>query len=785
MSWIGRSIRRFEDPALLLGRGRYTSDLARGAAAVRFVRSPVARGRIVAVKAPEGARVFTAADLAGVKPIRPMLHRPDYVPVAQPALAAGRVNFLGEAVAVVVANDAAAAEDLADSVEIEIDSETPVVDVDAALEADAPIVHAPRVHAEAASSNGTNVILEGAMKTPGLAAAFARAAKVVEIDVRSHRQSAMPMEPRGGHASLDPATGRVTLIASTQMPHMLRTGIADCLDIPEALLRVIAPDVGGGFGQKMQLFPEYVVLVWLARRLGQPIAWIEDRHENFLASSHARDQHHLVRAAFDRDARLLAIDADIRCNVGAYSCYPTSCGVEPLMAFAELPGPYDFQEYGVRARGIVTNTCMMAPYRGVSRPILTFTMERLMDTAAARFSIDPIEIRRRNLVKTFPYKSASGLVYDQGSYRQAMEAAAKAIDLGAFRERQRKARLEGRYLGIGFSVFSERSGYGSPAFAARGMEIVPGFETVEMAMDPSGYVEVRIGASPHGQGLETSLAQIIADELGIDPARVRVVHGDTDNTPYGWGTFASRSLVISGGACKLAARGLAEKIIAVASGMMEASRADIELVGGRARVKGTDRAVEIAAVARTAYHQAHKLGAGVAPGLRESATYDPEGTFSNACHVAMIEVDIDTGGVRFERFLVVEDAGVLINPMIVDGQVHGGVTQGIANALYEQLRYDEYGNLLTTTLADYLTPTVSEVPDIEIHHLETAVDAAVSVTRAKGVGEGGAIGAPAAVVNAIVDALSPFGIEFFEMPVTPQLIRARLREQQSTRKQTS
>jgi carbon-monoxide dehydrogenase large subunit len=764
MSWIGRSLRRFEDPALLLGRGRFTADVARGSAAVRFVRSAVARGRIKAIRKPEGALVFTAADLAGVKPIRPLLHRPDYIALAQPPLAGLRVNHVGEALAVVVAEDAAQAEDLAEQVEAEIEPEEAVVDVDAALEPSAP-----RVHADAPG----NVIVESVLRTPGLQAAFAQAAEVIELDLRSRRQSAMPMEPRGGHAAWDEASRRVTLTCSVQMPHMLRTGIADALGMPEADLRVIAPDVGGGFGQKMQLFPEYLVLVWLARTLRRTVAWIEDRHENFLASSHARDQHYLLRAAFDARARLLAIEADLRCNVGAYSCYPTTCGVEPLMAFAELPGPYDFREYGVRARGIATNTCMMAPYRGVSRPMLTFSMERLMDTAAARFAIDPLEIRRRNLIKAFPYTSVTGLVYDEGSYLKTLETAAQAIDVAAFRRRQAKARAQGRYLGLGFSAFSERSGYGSAAFAARKMDIVPGYETVELAMDPSGFVVARIGASPHGQGLRTTLAQIIADGLGLRPDSIRIVHGDTDNTPYGWGTFASRSLVIAGGACKLAAAALAQRVSAVAAGLLEASAADIELSEGRARVKGTDRTIELARVARVAYQQSHRLDPALGPGLRETATYDPAGTFSNACHAAIVEVDLDTGGVKIERFVVAEDAGILVNPMIVDGQIHGGVAQGIGNALYEELKYDEFGNLLTTSLADYLPPTAAEMPDIEIHHLVTLSQA--TVTGAKGVGEGGAIGAPAAVVNAIVDALSPLRIELYEMPVTPRRIRELVR----------
>ena len=762
MTWIGRSLRRFEDPALLHGRGRFTADAARGAAAVRFVRSAVARGRIKSVTRPPGALVFTAEDLKDVRPIRPLLHRPDYVAIEHPVLARGRVNHVGEAVAVVLAEDAATAEDLAEMVEVDIAAEDAVVDVDQAL-----LPSAPRVHEGAKS----NVIVDGVLRTPGVEAAFARAHQVIELDIRSRRQSAMPLEARAGHAAWDPASGRVTLTCSVQMPHMLRTGLADVLAIPEVELRVIAPDVGGAFGQKMQLFPEYVVLVWLARRLRRSLAWIEDRHENFLAAAHARDQRYRLRAAFDRDARLLALGADIRCNIGAYSCYPTTCGVEPLMALAELPGPYDFREYAVRSRGVATNTCMMAPYRGVSRPVLTFAMERLMDTAAARFGLDPVEIRRRNLIRKFPYTAASGLVYDEGSYVQTLEQAAQAIDVQAFRRLQRVERAKQRYLGLGFSAFSERSGYGSKAFAARRMDIVPGYETVELAMDPSGGVVARIGASPHGQGLRTSLAQIIADELGLAPAQIRVVHGDTDTTPYGWGTFASRSLVISGGACKLAAEALGKRITTIAAGMLEAAAADIELAAGKARVKGTDKAIEIARIARAAYQQSHLVPGG--PGLREAATYDPDGTFSNACHAAIVEVDIHTGAVAIRRFVVAEDAGILVNPMIVDGQVHGGVAQGIANALYEEIKYDDEGNLLTTSLADYLPPTAAEVPQIEIHHLVTLSEA--TLTKAKGVGEGGAIGAPAAVVNAIVDALAPFGVEFYELPVTPQRIREKLR----------
>jgi aerobic carbon-monoxide dehydrogenase large subunit len=480
-----------------------------------------------------------------------------------------------------------------------------------------------------------------------------------------------------------------------------------------------------------------------------------------------------VRGAFDADGRLLALEGDIRCNVGAYSCYPVTCGVEPLMALAELPGPYDVQQYAARARGVATNTCMMAPYRGVSRPVITLAMERLMDCAADQLGIDPVELRARNVIRSFPYRSVSGLLFDEGSYLASLERAAAEVDLVAFRARQQAARAQGRHLGIGFCLFSERTGYGTPAFAARGMEITPGYERVEVTMDPSGHVEARIGASPHGQGLATTLSQLIADELGVQPAQIRIIHGDTDRTPYGWGTFASRSLVIAGGACKLAAAALHDKLAGLAGHVLETDAGDIEIVDGAARVRGTDLTIELAKLARHAHHQSHRFGDAHDPHLSAKATHDPAGTFSNACHVAIVEVDPETGQVRLERFLVVEDAGVLINPMIAEGQVHGGVAQGIANALLEEIVYDREGNILTASLADYLPPTCAEIPPIEIHHIVTESDA--TLTRAKGLGEGGAIGAPAAVLNAISDALKPFGVGVFEMPATPQRIRALVR----------
>jgi aerobic carbon-monoxide dehydrogenase large subunit len=763
LAWVGRSIRRVEDPALLTGRGRFTADLP-AVHRVRFVRSSVAAGRIEKIIAPDNAIVVTSADLAAVKPIAPALSKFGYVPVGQPVLASGVVRFVGEPIAAVVAASEAQAEDFADDVTVEISETEPIVDGRAALAHGAPQVHAEAPH---------NLVVEGKVETPGFVAAQATAHRTVAIEVRSRRQNATPIEARAGHAAFDPATGRVTLTCATQMPHLTRTGIADLIGMPESELRVIAPDVGGGFGQKMSLVPEYVVLVWLARKLRSSVAWTEDRRENLMSSFHSRDQYIRLQGAFDADGEFVALSAEVIANVGAYSCYPTTCAVEPLMAMAELPGPYDVRSYACIARGVLTNTCPMAPYRGVSRPVITMALERLMDAAATEFGMEPLEIRRRNLIEKFPHTSVTGLVFDEGSYRATLDMASKALDLPAFRNRQKRARPAQRYLGIGFAAFSERTGYGTPAFAARGMGIVPGWETVELSMDPSGYLELRIGASPHGQGLRTTLAQLVADELGVSPERIKVVHGDTDRTPYGWGTFASRSLVIAGGASVLAARKIQAKLKKIASHLLEAAADDIVLQDGAARVTGTDRALPIETLARAAYHQAHLFKGEPDPALADTATYDPAGTFSNACHACIVEVDVDTGRVTIERFVVAEDAGRLVNPMIADGQVVGGVAQGIGNALLEEIVYDETGNILTATLADFLPPTSHEIPPIELFHLETLSEA--TITRSKGLGEGGAIGPPAAILNAINDALSPFGVAINEIPATPQRIRAALR----------
>jgi carbon-monoxide dehydrogenase large subunit len=772
-TWTGRPLRRVEDPAILRGWGNFVGDIAARDGSclyAAFVRSPVAAGRLRSVTAPPGVRLVTAADLTEVRPISPALLRPDYVRVETPILATDVVRFVGEPVAVVLAPTAALAEDALDTVVVDIEATEPVLDADSAVAEGSPLVH------DVPFPNDPNTAVDARLTTPGFDAALAAAYTVVHLEVSCGRQSAMPLEARASHVAVDPATGRVTLHTATQMPHVVRTGICDSLGISEDELRVVAPDVGGGFGAKMALAREDIALVHLARRLRQGIAWIETREENFLASWHSREQRYRLAAGYTEDGVLTALQADIVADVGAYSCHPVTFGVEPLMAFAELPGPYTVAEYSVRARAVLSNKCPIAPYRGVSRPVQTLALERLMDVAGRRLGLDPVTIRQRNLVSTFPHTTPTGLVLDQSSHQEALAEAAQRIDLTAFRARQAAAREQGRWLGIGFSCFAERTGYGTPAFAARSMAITPGYERVTMAMDPSGNVVLRIGASPHGQGLRTSLAQVVADELGLRPEQIRIVHGDTDATPYGWGSFGSRSMVIAGGASALAGRALRDRLVEIAADRLECDPDDVELTDGRAQVRGTTVGVSVPELARLAHHSAHLLPGGL-PSLEVTASYDPAGTFSNACHVAEVEVDELTGAVEITRFLVVEDAGLLVNPAIVDGQVHGGVVQGIANALFEELLYDDRGVLVTTSLMDYLPPTLAETPDIEIVHLSSVSDA--TLTGAKGVGEGGAIGAPAAVLNAISDALSPFGIELTHVPATPSRVRTAIRAAQA------
>jgi carbon-monoxide dehydrogenase large subunit len=772
--WVGRSLPRVEDARHLTGQSLFVDDLERPRMLyAAFTRSPFGAARIEnistddAMETPGVESVITPSDLDGIPGLRPVLHREEFVATEMPLLSGERIHHAGEPVAMVLADSPHAAEDGADAVAVDYEPRKPLVSLEAALAEGAQTVH-----------EGTegNVLLDvPSPDDPEVDKAFEHAPVVVEATFTTGRVAAVPMEGRACMAEWDGREDQLVLYTSTQVPYIVRTALADILDLPQQRIRVIAPDVGGGFGLKCVVSREEALISLAAQRLRHPVKWTEDRQENLTAAFHGHEQRYEASAAFDEEGKLLALKADIACDVGAYSCYPFTCGVEPLMAATEMPGPYRLKRYRSRARAVATNKSPMAPYRGVSRPQFTFVMERLMQKAAKRVGIDAAEIRRRNLITEFPYESPTGVVYDPGSYVECLDKCAEALDLSTWQVRQEEARRNGRLIGLGFSCFAERTGYGTRAFTLRKMGITPGLDNAHLRMDPSGNVTVMVGTCGHGQGHQTTLAQIAADELGIDPTKVSVRQGDTESTPYGWGTFASRSLVIGGGATKRAAVLLAERIKEVAGHLLEASAGDLEIEGGKVSVRGSpDRFIEVAAVARAAHLEAHLLPEGEAGTLDASAGFDPPGTFSNATHGAVVEIDPETGDVRIDRYVVAEDCGVMINPMIVEGQVRGGVAQGIAAALYERFVYDDEGQPVTSTLMDYLVPTATEIPSIEIMHLETPCE--FTETGAKGVGEGGTMGAPAAIACAVADALAHLDIEIDDLPITPEHLLAAIKE---------
>ncbi|HKZ27852.1 MAG TPA: xanthine dehydrogenase family protein molybdopterin-binding subunit, partial [Rubrobacteraceae bacterium] len=596
--WVGRSIPRVEDARHLTGRSLFVDDIERPRMLyAAFVRSPFGAARVKGVSLEDAQeipcveRTITRSDLEGISGLEPMLHRPEFVGIEIPLLSGESIRHAGEPVAMVLANSPHTSEDGADAVKVDYERQEPIVSLDAALAEGARTVH---------EEMEDNVLLDVRMSDdPEVDKAFEEASVVVEARFTTGRVAAVPMEGRACLAEWDGREDKLVLYTSTQVPHIVRTALADVLDLPQQRIRVIAPDVGGGFGQKCVVSREELLVSVAARRLGRPVKWVEDRQENLTASFHGHEQRYEVSTAFDEEGEILALKADIACDVGAYSCYPFTCGVEPLMAQAEMPGPYRLKRYWSRARAVTTNKVPMAPYRGVSRPQFTFVMERLMQKAAKQLGMDAVEIRRRNLItaEEFPYESPTGVVYDPGSYVESLEKCAEALDFDAWKERQEEARREGRLVGLGFSCFAERTGYGTRAFALRKMAITPGLDNAHLKMDPSGNVAVAVGTCGHGQGHQTTLAQIAADELGITPDKILVRQGDTDATPYGWGTFASRSLVIGGGATKKAAALLADRIREVASHLLEASPEDLELEDGKVRVKGSsDHFVEVAEV---------------------------------------------------------------------------------------------------------------------------------------------------------------------------------------------
>ena len=748
--WVGNRLPRREDARMLRGAGRFTDDVAAPHAYhVAFVRSPVAAGTITHLDVEEArgmpgvVDVVTSADL-GHPGLVAALEREEFVETTMPLLAHDRVRYAGEPIVAVVAEDRYAAEDAADAVEVDIDEVPAVTSLAGAAG------HLPPLHEEA--PDGVLVDLE-MFSDDLIDEVLDQAPLLLEETFRSGRVHASPMEPRTCLAEWVDRDEQLVLTLSTQVPHQVRTGVAQALGLAERKVRVIAPDVGGGFGVKCVVGREEVVVAAIAARMRHGVRWAEDRQEHLTAAFHGREQEYVVRAGFDEDGHILGLRADISCNIGAYSAYPFSCGVEPLMAASELPGVYKVPRYAARARGVATNKPPTAPYRGVSRPQIVMVMEGLMDKAAARLGIDRFEIRRRNTIadEDFPYLGVNGITYEPGSYLEALEKCLAATRAAGWWE-QRDRTDDGLVRGIGIANFNERTAYGTATMGMRKMQMTPGFEVAHIKMDASGDVVVTSGTCGHGQGHETTFAQLVADRLGISPDRVKLRQGDTDLTSFGWGTFGSRSLVIGGGSAAVAARRLADQVREVAAEMLEADPTDIDLVDGNAEVRGTPQArISIAEVAATVHYRSHTLTHREEHLLEARGTADPSGMFSNACHAALVEIDPGTGDVQVLDYIVVEDCGVVVNPTIVEGQVRGGVAQGIAAALYEELAYSPEGQPLAGTFMDYLVPTATEIPPVAVHHLETPCDQ--TETGAKGMGEGGSIGAPATILSALNDAL--------------------------------
>ncbi|WP_019544340.1 xanthine dehydrogenase family protein molybdopterin-binding subunit [Streptomyces sulphureus] len=767
---VGTSTRRREDPRLLTGRGTFTDDIhLPGTLYAQFVRATVASATVTSLdlsavrEVPGVVAAFDAADLA-LGDITARLGRPaaEFVPTSMPILARDRVRYAGEPLAVVVARDPYAVEDGLEAARVSYAPERAVTSDTEALAPDAPLVHA-----EAPA----NTLLDVSMfATEGIDDVFAEAPCVVDVSVRTGRQNALPLETRAALAAWDDREEQLTLRTPTQVPHQVRTVAARCLGLDERAVRVLVPDMGGGFGLKCVVGREEIAVAAASLRLGRPVKWTEDRKDALTASFLAREQHYEARAAFDAEGHVLGLDTDLICDMGAYSCYPFTAGIEPLMASSEMPGVYKVPAYRVRARAVTTNKAPSAPYRGVSRPQYVMVVERLFERAARELGIDPVEIRRRNLITDFPYTGVNNVTYDPGSYLESLDLCERTLREEGWYARREEAAAEGRHLGIGYACFSERTGYGSTAFAQRKMEVVPGFDIAEARMDVTGALTVSTGTMSHGQSHETTMAQIAADELGLDLARVRIHQGDTDRVTYGWGTFASRSIAVGGSAVRLAAGKLGEKLRLLAASRWEVAPDRVELGDGRARNADDGSTLSYPELAEIAYLKSHLLPKGVEPGLSATASFDVfnDGTFSNATHGVVVELHEATGQVEIVRYVCVEDCGVAINPQVVEGQCRGGIAQGIAGALFEEITYDAQGEPSATSFMDYRVPTALEIPEIGIAHLETPC--AFTETGAKGAGEGGTIGAPGAVLNAVNDALRPTGVELDQTPITPETV---------------
>lgn len=734
---------------MITGAGRFVDDVRLpGTAHAAFVRSPHAHARVLGIDAaaaralPGVVAVFTGAEVAAI--MAPQVAEADLLPgrsIRRWPLATDRVRFVGDPVAVVVAEDGYIARDAAELVAIEYAPLPAVTSAEAALAADAPRVH------EGWPDNAAFRWEQVAGEPDRI---LAGADRVVRVRLVNNRIQAAFIEPRAILAAPTPGTDDLTVWASTQVPHTLRTGIAGALGLPEAGIRVIAPDVGGAFGAKGGLYGEYLLIPALARRLGRAVRWAETRSESFLATRHARDQVQLLRAAVAPDGTLRALDVAVIGNLGAYDANRV-----PVNAGNMATGAYRVRDVRVTVTGVVTHTTPTGAYRGAGRPEAAYMIERLLDAVARDLGLDPLEVRRRNIIPAdaFPYDGPTGVRYDSGDYARALDLAARLIDVTAFRAEQAAARARGEFLGLGFALYCEFAG--------------PGWDSARVRAQPDGTVTVAVGVSPHGQGGETAYAQIAADTLGVPFERVVVHSGDTALTPQGIGTFGSRGTSIGGSAVLLAARQVGEKARRFAAAMLEAAEEDIVLADGRYAPRDLpERGVSFAEIARAAHRMAGPPG-GLEPGLEATAHFMPEGrTFPFGVHAAIVAIDPATGTLEVRRYLAVDDCGVQINPRLIEDQVRGGLAQGFGQALQEGIAYDEQGQLLTGSFMDYAAPRAHQLPNFDLAH--TVTPSPFNPLGVKGVGEAGTTGAPPALVNAALDALAPLGVRHLDMPLTPE-----------------
>jgi carbon-monoxide dehydrogenase large subunit len=758
---VGARLPRKEDRRFLRGAGHYIGDYKLDRMRdVAFVRSPVAHGRLVGVDIPDEVRssVFTAEDLADVKAIRAVSPLPGFKVSEQPPLVADKVRQVGELIAMCVADSRAEAEDIAAMVTVDIDPLPAVVDMVKAREPGSSLVH---------EAWGDNQYLEIGFDS-GIDAAVAAAPIKVTRELRTARQCMAPIEGRGFIAEWDTRLEQLIIHGATQFPHVVRTGISECLGISEGQIRVISPDVGGGFGYKAILAAEEVCLSWLALRCGYPVRWLEDRREHLTANANCREHHYNITAYADHDGRLLAVDAEAIVDSGAYSAYPFTAAIEASQVAAILPGPYDLTGYRCRSFSVATNKAPILPYRGVARPGVCFAMELMIDAVAREADIEPWEVRLRNLVTpdAMPYDNITDKHFDSGDYPALLHRAVEAIDLEGVRARQKRGEPDGRLIGVGLASLSEQTAHDATADGNK-----RAIHELAMArLTPDGALEIRVGVHTHGQGLETTLAQIANEILGIDPENVKVVHGDTALTPYSTGTWGSRCIVWAGGAAASACREIASRVLKIGARLLQTDDESVSLVDGA--VVGPSGSVTIAEIARAYHLRPANLPDDVdSRGLEATEGYAPgvrTGVHTGATHAAVVAVDPGTGLVEILDYVVAEDAGTRINPMIVDGQIIGGTAQGIGSALFEEARFSADGQPLDSTFADYLLTGTSEMPEVRLVHMETP--SPYTTFGQKGVGEGGAIGPGAAIVNAINDALRPLGAEVCEIPATPRRV---------------